>query len=144
VSGLPVFRIDQDLLAAMVFNIFANTTDTLSWIPNPNTRGTSNILQSCLTKTSLCVSTAVHLYIPEHDDPPFLWLSYQSRRKLGWLIIGLLASEMLVYPAWYHRSETKKFMEEYNRKFGWTPPPGLFAKGGKCHRTSRRIFLLRV
>jgi hypothetical protein len=144
VSGLPVFRIDQVLLAAMVFNIFASTTDTVSWIQNPNTRGTSNIPQSCPIKTSLSVSTAVHLNIPEHDDPPFLWLSYQTRRKLGWLIIGLLTSEMLVYPAWYHRSETKKFIEEYSRKFGWTPPPGLFAKGGKCHRTLRKIFHLRV
>lgn len=83
----------------MVFNIFANTTDTVSWVANPHTRGTSNILQSCLITTSLCVWTAVHLNIPEQDDPSFLWISYQTWRKLGWLIIGLLAPEMLVYAA---------------------------------------------
>ena len=128
----------------MVFNIFANTTDTVSWVANPHTRGTSNILQSCLITTSLCVWTAVHLNIPEQDDPSFLWISYQTWRKLGWLIIGLLAPEMLVYAAWYHRSQAKEFMEEYNKKFGLTPPPGFFDKGGTCHRTLRKIFRLQV
>ncbi|PMD26347.1 hypothetical protein NA56DRAFT_543155, partial [Hyaloscypha hepaticicola] len=72
-------------------------------------RGTSNILQSCLITTSLCVWTAVHLNIPEQDDPSFLWISYQTWRKLGWLIIGLLAPEMLVYAAYItHEDKEKK------------------------------------
>lgn len=34
-------------------------------------------------------------------------------------------------------------MEEYNKKFGLTPPPGFFDKGGTCHRTLRKIFRLQ-
>lgn len=86
----------------------------------------------------------MHLNIPEHDNPTFLGLSYQTWRKFGWLLIGLLAPEMLVYTAWYQRSEAKNFVEEYNRYFGLSPSPGLFAKGGKCHRILRKIFHLKV
>ena len=143
-SNSPEYRIDQ-VLASMVFNIFSNTTDTISWIPNPHTRGTSNILQSCLTTTSLCVWTAVHLNIPEHDKPTYLRLSYQTWRKFAWLIIGLLAPKMLVYTAWHQRSEAKKFMEEYNRKFfGLSPSPGLFAKERKYYPVLRKLFHLKV
>src|SRR5436190_16154227 len=125
----------------MVFNVFGNATHTVSWRPNPTTRGTSNILQSCLITTSLCVWTAVHLNIPEHDDPKFLLISYQTWRKLGWLILGLLAPEMLVYTAWYQRSEAKTFMGKYNKTFGLTPPPGLFAKGGRnAIKLCKRLF----
>jgi hypothetical protein len=128
----------------MPFNIFGNATNTVSWIPNPTTRGSSNILQTCLITTSLCVWTAVHLNIREHDDPTFLLISYQLWRKLGWLILGLLAPEMLVYTAWYQRSIAKKFVEEYNGAFNLTPLPRRFAKGGKCHQLFRNTFGLKV
>jgi hypothetical protein len=112
----------------MVFNFFGNATDNVSWVPNPTTRGTSNILQSCLLTTSLCVWTAVHLNLKEHDNPTFFWISYHTWRKFGWLILGLLAPEILVYTAWYQRSEAKKFRDSYNEQFGLTPTPGLIKR----------------
>jgi hypothetical protein len=108
----------------MVFNLFGNATESISWVPNPTTRGTSNILQSCLITTSLCVWTALHLNLKEQNDPTFLRISYQTWRKTGWLIIGLLAPEMVVYTAWYQRSRAKGFRDAYNQHFGLTPPPG--------------------
>ncbi|KAI2619668.1 hypothetical protein GGR54DRAFT_123665 [Hypoxylon sp. NC1633] len=122
----------------MTFNIFGNTTDTVSWTPNPTARGTSNILQSCLLTMSLCVWTAVHLNIQERDNPRFAGLSYQTWRKIGWLILGLLAPEMLVYTAWSQREEAKRSMDAYNEAFGCTTTPGLFSKGGKCGRIFRK------
>ena len=127
----------------MVFNFFANATEGVSWVPNPTTRGTSNILQSCLITTSLCVWTALHLNLKEHDDPTFLRISYQTWRKAGWLMIGLLAPEMVVYTAWYQRSQAKELRDLYNERFGLQLPPGklkrayrwLFHREGK-KRTS--------
>jgi hypothetical protein len=118
----------------MVFNLFGNATESIAWVPNPTTRGTSNILQSCLITTSLCVWTALHLNLKEQNDPTFLRISYQTWRKTGWLIIGLLAPEMVVYTAWYQRSQAKRFRDEYNERFGLTPPPG------KLKRVYRWLF----
>ncbi|PMD14720.1 hypothetical protein NA56DRAFT_536156, partial [Hyaloscypha hepaticicola] len=99
----------------------ANATEVVSWVPNPTNRGTSNILQSCMITTSLCVWTALHLNLKEHDDPTFLRISHQTWRKAGWLMIGLLAPEMVVYTAY-----------KLNRAYRW-----LFRRQGK-ERTSAR------
>ena len=124
----------------MVFNFFANTTESVSWVPNPTNRGTSNILQSCLITTSLCVWTALHLNLKEHDDPTFLRISYQTWRKAGWLMIGLLAPEMVVYTAWYQRSEAKGLRDRYNRRFGLKLPPGKLKRAYRWlfHRRGQR------
>jgi hypothetical protein len=118
----------------MVFNFFANATEGVSWVPNPTNRGTSNIFQSCLITTSLCVWTALHLNLKEHDDSTFFRISYQTWRKAGWLMIGLLAPEMVVYTAWYQRSEAKGLRDIYNERFGLELPPG------KLKRAYRWLF----
>ena len=104
----------------MESQIFGNTTDGFSWIPNPEKRGSSDILQGCLITIGLCVWTAVHLNIPEDGDPRFL-LSYQTWRKCGWVFLGLFAPEMLIYTAWYQRFKAKQFMNAYNETFELTP-----------------------
>lgn len=82
----------------------------------------------------------MHLNIKEHDDPTFLRISYQTWRKLGWLMVGLLAPEMLVYTAWYERNEAKKFAKVYNKHFHLTPSQGWFQKACRnaLYRTTKR------
>lgn len=46
----------------------------------------------------LCLWTALHLNIPQHGKS-----SVQRWRKLRWLIMGLLAPELVAYTAWYQR-----------------------------------------
>ena len=76
--------------------IFGNGSDTVHWQPNPNIRGTADILTSCLTTLLLCVWTAVHLNVPEPGRPVKHFF-----RKVGWLILALLAPELVVYTAWF-------------------------------------------
>ncbi|KAK3688991.1 hypothetical protein B0T22DRAFT_490553 [Podospora appendiculata] len=103
-----------------------NSTTEFSWVPNPTARGSSNILQTCLLTIGLCVWTAVHLNIPEDDDDkaakPWLGVSRQNWRKVGWVFIGLFAPEMLIYTAWYQRSVAREFVREYNKVFGLEIP----------------------
>jgi hypothetical protein len=56
----------------------------------PAQRGTFSILSTCLITLGLCVWAAMHFNIPEHKSK-----GRQFRRKVGWLIMGLLAPEMV-------------------------------------------------
>jgi hypothetical protein len=49
-------------------------------------------------------------------------------------MIGLLAPEMVVYTAWYQRSEAKRLRDMYNRRFGLDLPPS------KLKRAYKRLF----
>lgn len=74
--------------------IFGNGSDsTRGWEPQPRERGTFSILSTCLITLGLCVWTAVHLNLPEHRG---FWR--QIRRKLGWMMLGFLAPELVRTP----------------------------------------------
>ena len=75
--------------------LFGNGTDIVRWKPSPTTRGTFDILTICITTMLLCVWTAVHLNI---SPPAGVWGS--RLRKVGWLILALLAPEIVAYTAW--------------------------------------------
>ena len=80
----------------MTSRIFGNGTNIVHWEASPQTRGTWDILSSCIITLILCVWTAVHLNI---SPPGSFW--EPKLRKVGWLILALLAPEMVAYTAWY-------------------------------------------
>jgi len=75
--------------------IFGNgsTSHTTSWEPEPLRRGTFSILSTCFVTLGLCVWTAIHLNVPAHKG----WL-YQRWCKLGWMMLGFLAPEVVCLP----------------------------------------------
>ena len=75
--------------------LFGNGTDIVHWMPNPKFRGTFDILSTCVITMLLCVWTAVHLNI---SPPESFWSP--KLRKVGWLILALIAPEMVAYTAW--------------------------------------------
>src|SRR3569833_1218295 len=87
-----------------------STNVTVGWQPEPTTRGTFNILSSCIITTSLCVWRAVHHNIPSEGEK-----RAQVLRKVGWLLVGLVAPEMVVFTAWYQRSTAKAISKEIER-----------------------------
>lgn len=80
--------------------LFGNGTHIVHWKPSPNTRGTFDILSTCIITMLLCVWTAVHLNV---SPPGSVWVP--RLRKVGWLILALLAPEMIAFTAWYVRFE---------------------------------------
>ena len=76
--------------------LFGNGTDIVHWRSSPNTRSTLDILSTCIITLLLCVWTAVHLNI---SQPASVWRP--RLRKFGWLVLALLAPEIVVYTAWY-------------------------------------------
>jgi hypothetical protein len=66
-----------------------------SWKPELLVRGTFSILSSSLLTMILCIWTAVHLNIPEHDKA-----NAQIWRKLRWMTIALFAPEWVNHASW--------------------------------------------
>lgn len=88
------------------------------WQESPNTRGTFDIISSCLITLALCLWTALHLNIPEHHGA-----SKQRWRKFGWLLIGLLAPELVVFTAFEQRRAAFKLTRKMQILFGDEPEP---------------------
>ena len=76
-----------------------------TWRAPPDYRGSFTILSTCLITLTLCIWTSLHLNIPEHYRGPIRskwdprsWITKQFLRKVFWLMIGLLAPEMVCNP----------------------------------------------
>lgn len=73
-------------------SIFGDFSEgAVRWQPNPNQRGTFDILTTCIVTISLCVWTALHLNVPAVGESS----TKQMFRKIGWLCVGLLAPEVV-------------------------------------------------
>ncbi|KAK3688762.1 hypothetical protein B0T22DRAFT_512503 [Podospora appendiculata] len=87
--------------------------DNLGWVLEPGGRGTFGLLKSCILTLLLCVYTAIHLNIPATKDTKRrLYL-----RKTKWLVIAMLAPELVVYIAWCQRQEVKKLHKMVAKSF---------------------------
>jgi hypothetical protein len=72
-----------------------HTTRAPPWVPAPNTRGTSDILTSCLLTLFACIYTALHLNIPESGSG---FLSLLATKTI-WSVGALFAPELVLYLA---------------------------------------------
>ncbi|EKM48595.1 uncharacterized protein PHACADRAFT_202622 [Phanerochaete carnosa HHB-10118-sp] len=71
----------------------ASTASTELWRSGPNSRGTWEIISTCLSTLIICAWSAVHVDVPPH---------YRKRsliNKVRWLLIGLLAPDWLLFAA---------------------------------------------
>jgi hypothetical protein len=100
-----------------MFQPLGNSTvlPAAAWHPEPRTQGTFSILSSCLITMSLCIWTSLHLNLPEHKKEYL-----QKYRKLSWMMLGLIAPEMVVWNAWSQRNEMKKVSKVMQEK-GFMP-----------------------
>lgn len=123
-----------------MFNAFGNATQVppTRWRDEPATRGTWNILSTCLITLGLCLWTALHLNIPRHKEGTW----GPKLRKTRWLLLGLLAPEMLAYTAWYQHRAAQKLDTVMRRKLGQckdhTYTQTLAAFFRRCCRSDKR------
>ena len=94
-----------------MLSIFGNAQASALWQPDPDGRGTSGLLQQCLLTLGLCVYSALHLNIPHHKSTN----RDKIFTKFSWLLIALLAPELVVYKAWSQRREAKAIAAELNK-----------------------------
>ncbi|KAL8932022.1 MAG: hypothetical protein Q9211_006574, partial [Gyalolechia sp. 1 TL-2023] len=104
---------------------FGNNTVhiTATWVPEPNGRGTWSLLSTCIVTTSLCVWSAVHLNVPQHERT-----GRQYWRKVKWLLLGLFAPELVAYVAWQQRHDARRLCREVKAVYGQPTSLGYLAK----------------
>lgn len=96
---------------------FGTARNQTVWQPEPLGRGTYGLLSSCLITMVLCVWTAVHLNIPEHHGHNYRYLpSFQTGRKLWWLLVGLFAPEVVSWTAFEQRREAKALYDKVKKR----------------------------
>lgn len=103
-SAVPSFSAPQFVqcigpISNMIPLIFGNGTDVVHWKPGCNTRGTFDIISTCVITMLLCVWTAVHLNVP---SPGSVWKP--RLKKVLWLFLALVAPELVLCTAWYVRA----------------------------------------
>ncbi|THX69538.1 hypothetical protein D6D05_08975 [Aureobasidium pullulans] len=121
-----------------MFAPFGNQTanQTATWHPEPRGRGTFGLLSSCITTLVLCVYTTIHLNIPEHGKE-----RQQYFRKIGWVVLGLLAPEIVAWNAWEQYRTASRITQVVHKAY----PPALTSPWYKlfwasCKRAPRRWF----
>lgn len=84
------------------------------WVSSSNTRGTSDILWSCIVTLTACVYSALHLNIPPANEGKlkFYW------RKLKWVAIALFAPEIVLYCALTQFLKARELVKVLNKL--WT------------------------
>ncbi|THX54340.1 hypothetical protein D6D06_05561 [Aureobasidium pullulans] len=92
------------------------SNQTAAWHPEPRERGTFSILSSCVTTLVLCVWTAVHLNIPKTGKEHL-----QKYRKAGWLVLGLLAPELVAWNAWEQYRKASRITQKVCQTYPRTP-----------------------
>ena len=106
----------------------SRTNSTVSgaatWHPDPDYRGTWGIISTCLATLIICVWKAVHIDIPLQES------RWNSVDKLGWLVVGILAPDLLLYAAccqayWAYRVHihARKYLGCPQKPPGWSSCP---------------------
>jgi hypothetical protein len=87
--------------------------DIVGWVSDPNGRGTSSLILSCLLTLGLCVWSALHLNIPaKSEGQREYWL-----RRAKWFLCGVLIPEIVVLLAWRQRTSAGRLTNEVNKIF---------------------------
>ena len=80
------------------------------WVSSSETRGTSDILWSCLITLTACVYTALHLNVPPANEGKLRFY----RRKSKWVAVALFAPELVLYCAFIQFFEAWNLVKELN------------------------------
>jgi len=83
--------------------LYKPTSETAEpvWVSSENKRSTFDFLSTCILTLIVCIWTAVHLNIPSRHERKsgFLGMVKRSWGRLKWMIIGLLAPELVLFIA---------------------------------------------
>lgn len=104
---------------------FGVASKNATWHPDPDGRGTYGLVSSCLITMALCVWTAVHLNLPEHNRTKM-----QTWRKVWWLVLGLFAPELVAWNAFEQYREASALYQKIKDVLGEESPQPFLQRIG--------------
>ena len=114
--------------ASTNWTIVTTTSPDHGWVSSPNVRGTMGIIWPCLSTLGLCLWSMVHLNVPAARDTNLTIIL----RKLRWLLVGLLAPELVMMFAFAQRTSAEQSVVDMTALGhpDWTRTHGFYADGG--------------
>jgi len=110
-QGDPSFDLIQDEVFANKANLtILRTIMAPAFVDSPQLRGTMTILWSCILTLTACIYTALHLNVPSDASK-----ARNMASKAKWVLIGLLAPEVVLYLACSQYLEARRLVKELNR-----------------------------
>ncbi|KIW27464.1 uncharacterized protein PV07_07198 [Cladophialophora immunda] len=114
-----------DLAVSRSTSPLNKTQYVTGWKSEPDSRGTWTLLYSCLFTLFLCVYSAIHINIPARGDSG----NAQFWRKVKWVVVAILAPEIVLYSAWQQYHLASSFCAElYNVRLEQAGLPPLSTK----------------
>lgn len=68
----------------------------VGWMSDPDGRGTTSLIVTCLVTLGLCVWSAMHLSIPKINETSL----HHTMQYVKWSMIGILGPELVLFAAW--------------------------------------------
>ena len=114
-------------------------TQMVGYVNDPNGRGTSSLVISCVLTLVLCVWSALHLNVPPvgRTRQQTFWTN------VIWITAGIYCPELVVFTAWrqwssakilsrlvHTKSQSSDGLKEYPRRWPWTMTHSFFASTG--------------
>ena len=112
------FTVHKDASLEQLEGLLSNSSGNITafktikapiWVASPEIRGTTTILWSCILTLIACIFTALHLNVPSNTRK---WPMLQE--KLKWVLIGLIAPEVVLYLASSQFLDARRLSKELN------------------------------
>ncbi|MCJ1353883.1 MAG: hypothetical protein MMC33_003870 [Icmadophila ericetorum] len=104
-------------LTTATLSYSADSSRRFGWVAPPNQRGTINIVWSCFSTLFICLWSMLHLNLPGPTDD--FWTIFW--RRIRWLLLGILAPELLMLFAFAQWASAKRSVTEMH-ELGFTRP----------------------
>jgi hypothetical protein len=109
--SLVFFQLWQRSVAVPIQIRSTNATDngTVGWVETPQTRGTFDLLLSCLMTLSLCAWTAYHPNVRSGASE-----FQRFKHRAFWMCVAILFPELVLYCAWSQWWTARRFLKWIN------------------------------
>lgn len=104
---------------------------TQGWVPGPNTRGTFDILKTCVQTIILCSWSSICVNVPAPDYGDF----DLTRDKLHYALLNIFGPDFMFMVSFIQYQSARDSVERFKASGheGWTISHGFYADMGGIH-----------
>ncbi|KAI1393447.1 uncharacterized protein F4822DRAFT_423916 [Hypoxylon trugodes] len=129
-------RADFDITTNLTADTIPNGTQLVGYVQDPDGRGTTTLVISCLLTLVLCVWSALHLNVPRRQQSRIqnFWLN------LRWVVAEIYAPELAVFTAWRQWCSARLLQQLVEQSLEDPKPSSLATKCSEQWTMSHSFF----